>query len=886
MPTPGWRCAAAQIVAYARHEVAAFDGGTLKPAWKKSEAELSENNPKGYRIYRVCASADGKQLAVAMATAYRRPNEPTRVVVLDAGGNVQQRWQVKPGSVDDFTFTKDGGLLLFSDRYTAKLGGSTPVLDNEAASLAKAAANLAAEKPAKPVDEPAAKVAFLKTPLAQRHKIWFAKPGGEWLPLGNGTLGAMMYGNTDKATAILDVDSMWAGNEHQQGTFQCLGSLIFNLGHDPKAVTGYRRELDLRTGLYTVTYRYKGVTYKREAFCSHPRGLLAIRFTADKPGALTGQVELSSKNEAKFSKSKQGLEFSGTKSNGQKFACVVRLAARGGEVSPEAGKDGEYVTQYRNRTNKTPYSSVKLTGCDSVTVYVAGDTNYAFDPENHFVGVDPEKKIAPRLANIDKMTFDQMKAESADDVTALFDRCTLDLATGNPEAESLPVDLRHKAYLGRVSTDKTPDVGFQSLGFDAARYMMIACSRPGSLPANLQGLWNASNSAAWTGDYHTDINLEMNYWFVEPANLAECAIPLFDYIRSQIPFWRQKAQQQFGKNVHGWTVDYMNNIFGAGTYMNYPPGSAWLAWHYAAHFEFSQDTDFLKNRAYPVLKELSQHWQDLLIKRPDGQYTTPFTMSPEHKPKQYGVAQDREMVYNLLTNYLAAAARLDHDANFAKQVQDLRAHIVPPKIGRWGQLQEWEIDRDSRYCEHRHMMHLFAAFPGNEITASRTPELAEAAVRSLVARGPGRTGWSQAWRISMYARLRRPDMAYRSLASTVGSLHDNLIWQGKQQIDAPCGYASGVCEVLLQSDKPLDGEARRYEIDLLPALPEQWPAGRVQGLRARGGFQVDMDWKDGKLTRATIHNVSSPSDKCTIRYNGATTTLTIPKGESKVFTGQ
>ncbi len=523
-----------------------------------------------------------------------------------------------------------------------------------------------------------------------------------------------------------------------------------------------------------------------------------------------------------------------------------------------------------------------LNGCDSVTLYVAADTNYVMDPAKHFIGPDPQQKIAPRLANMDKMTFEQMRDESAADIAKLFDRCTLDLATRTPEAESLPTDKRKTENRSRMYRQEAHDVGLQALTFDAVRYMMIACSRPGSLPANLQGLWNVGKSAEWTGDYHTDINVQMNYWFVEPANLAECATPLFDYIESQIPYWRAKAKQTFGEKVRGWTVDYMNNIFGGGAYMNYPPGSAWLSWHYDQHFEFGQDMDFLKTRAYPVLKELSEHWQDLLIERPDGQLTTTFTMSPEHKPKQFGIAQDRQMVYDLLTNYVAAAARMNQDADFAKQVEDLRKRIVPPLIGRWGQLQEWEIDRDSRFCKHRHMMHEFAAFPGREINP-QTPELARAAAKSLIARGGGSTGWSVAWRISIYARLLDTERAYSRLAALPSMFHDNLIWQGKQQIDAPCGYASGVCEMLLQSYKPLDASDSRYEIHLLPAVPRQWPAGRVKGMRARGGFEVDQEWSDGKLTHAVIRNVASPSDQCTVRYNGVTSTFTVARGQSHLY---
>jgi len=879
-----------RIIAYASHDVTAFDGKTLKPLWAKNLEFLTEKYRKNYQIYRITADHKGKRVAVGLATEYRRPDEDTRVFILDAAGAEQQAWWLKPGSIDDMEFTSDDGLLVFSSDYTAKLGGTIPVKENETASIALADKNAtpkpAAPTPAKPAPAPAS---FVKTPLQDRHKLWFDKPGGVFLPLGNGIMAAMMYGETDTAKTILDLDSSWDGSDTKHGTFQSLGVINFRLGHDPKTVTNFRRELDLRTGLFTMTYQSNGETHKREAFCSYPSGLLAIRFTADKPGSLSGPLELTARHKATFTKSKDGIEFSGQKPNGQKFACVMRVNTQGGKMLPDAGKDGVTDTSTQRSGKRTvsseEYKSIMIEGCDSVTLYVAGDTDYAMDPAKQFKGTDPLKNIAPHLANIGKMTFDKLRDESMADVAKLFDRCTFDLATSAPESEAQPIDKRRLAYKNRLYQKGATDLGLHTLAFDAARYMMIACSRPGSLPANLQGHWNETNSAEWTGDYHTDINVQMNYWFVEPANLAECAIPLFDYIESQIPFWRKKAKTVFGEKVRGWTVEYMNNIFGGGTYMNYPPGGAWLAWHYAQHFEFGQNMDFLNKRAYPLMKELSEQWQDLLIKRPNGQLTTTKTSSPEHGPFQYGIAQDRQMVYDLLTNYQSAAARLKCDAEFSKQVEDMRTHIVPPKIGRWGQIQEWEGDEDSRYCTHRHMMHEYAAFPGRAITPLETPELNAAAIKTLEARGEGSTGWSKAWRISIYARLNRPDLAYLALSTVLLGFHDNLIWEGKQQIDAPCGYASGVCELLLQSHKPLDNTAGLFEIDLLPALPKEWPTGSIRGLRARGGYEVDIEWQDGKLTRATIRNISSPASECTVRYKDNVTTIAVPRGESRVFTG-
>jgi alpha-L-fucosidase 2 len=847
-------------------ELALIDGSSLGEKWRKPVAQLLENG-EGHRIYRVSGSRTGDRLAVGLATPYRKPGEMTHVLMLDPSGKSLARHALKPGSLDELVFTDDGGLLVFSAQYTAKIGGTVDVLANEAEAIAKAKS--ANPQVAASDQAPPRPCAFLDTPLQDRHTIWFDAPakgfGGEALPLGNGHLGAMFDGRTDTPRIVLSVDSMWEGSETNFASYQGFAEIGLALNHDPKKIQNYRRELDFRTGLYNVTYTYEGTTYKREAFCSFPHGLLAVRFTADKPGAYTGDVELMAMHKSAFKKGKDGIEFAGSLKNGRKYNAVIRLETGGGKVIPEAGKDGERVVTWRRYTSTRPYNSVRVEGADSITLYVAGDTDYSLNPADNFRGQTPEAKIAPRLAHIGKKSFEEMREESAKDVAALFDRCTLELATNNPEAESLPVNARKRDYSGGAM-----DPGLETLAFDAQRYMIIACSRPGSLPANLQGIWNNSNWPDWTCDYHTDINIQMNYWFVEPANLAECARPMFDYFDSQIPIWRKQAKQTFGDSTRGWTVAYMNNIDGGMAYKNFPPGSAWLAWHVAEHFKFNQDENFLREYAYPMLKELSEHWQDLLIKRPDGLLTTPRTMSPEHKPPQYGISQDVQIVHNLFTDYLAASKRLNADETFRKEVTDLRGRLLPIKIGRWGQIQEWERDRDSRYCNHRHIQHLFAAFPGSQIGVD-TPELAEAAITSLEARGMGSTGWSQAWRINIFARLGRADLVERQLRSTLRGLHEHLIWQGKQQIDAPCGYAAGVCEALLQSHVPLDDKDSQFEVHLLPALPPAWQAGRVKGLRARGGLTVDIEWKDGKVTDFTIR--SPEPRQVRVRLNGETRTV-------------
>lgn len=864
------------VAVYSQQELRMVDGGSLDVKWTKTVGQLIDPGALDYRIYGVSNNPLGDRLAVGLATPHRKSNEPTHVLTLKPDGGKLGHHPLKPGSIDHLVFIDGGGLLVLSAHYTAELGTKT-VAENEAASIATAEAKLAT--PAPVTTDPSTPFAYLDKPLNERFKVWFDKPtkgfGQASLPIGNGHMGVMLDGGTDKANIVVNVDSQWTGDSVQMGAYQGFAEISVMLGHDPAKVSDYRRELDLRTGIHTVTYEYDGTRYKREAFASFPTGLFAIRFTADKPGAHTGDIELMSMHPATFRKSTDGIEFAGTlEGNKRKFKGVMKLATEGGRVVPDAGVDGERTAQQRRNISVQPFHAVRVENADSITLYMAGDTDYSPDAAKDFRGDDPAVKIAPRLANIGKLTFDQMKQTSAEDVATLFDRCTLDLATNNADAEGLPIDQRKAAYRGGAS-----DPGFEALVFAAQRHMMIASSRPGSLPANLQGVWNNSNWPAWTSDYHADINIQMAYWFTEPANLPECHEVLFDYIESQIPVRRKHSKRQYGENVRGWNVHYMNNIFGGYSYKDYPAGSAWYAQHFAEHFKFNQNQTYLKERAYPLMKELSEHWQDLLIERPNGELVSPRTISPEHKPPQYGISQDIQLVHNLFTDYIAASKRLGRDDDFRETVADMRSRLLPIKIGRWGQIQEWERDRDNRFCTHRHPHQMIAAFPGSQITTD-TPELAKAVVTGLEARGTGGgVGWSQVWRINHFARLRRPDLAYRQVRIALPLFHDHLIWQSKNQIDAPCGYASGVCEMLLQSHRPLGDDDSRFLIEILPALPDAWPTGRIQGMRARGGFEVDLAWANGKLLEARIRNVSSPSDACVVQYGGQEFKLTVAKGE-------
>ncbi len=418
---------------------------------------------------------------------------------------------------------------------------------------------------------------------------------------------------------------------------------------------------------------------------------------------------------------------------------------------------------------------------------------------------------------------------------------------------ALPTGKRIEAYRELVRGGKTPvDRDLEAFLYQYARYLIISCSRPGegALPANLQGLWLYDRKPAWRSDYHTDVNLQMNYWFTGPSNLAECFIPLAEWIDSIREVRKEETRRVMGIN-RGWLMRCENNIFGGSTWKLQKGDPSWLCQNLWDHYAFTRDRNYLKRYAYPVMKEISEFWVDHLKELPDGTLVAPDGYSPEHGPeKSDGVSYEQQLCWDLMTNVIEASQELGVDAEWREVLKTKRAKLLGPKIGKWGQLQEWMEDIDDPKDDHRHVSHMIALYPGRQIHPSTTPELAEAAKVGLIARGDGRTNWSKAWKISLFARLYDSERAFKVLTQLMANHVYSNFWTTLPpfQIDANFGYAAGVNEMLIQSHMGM--------IELLPALPNAWSTGSVKGMRARGGFELDLDWKDGKISAGVLRSLN------------------------------
>jgi alpha-L-fucosidase 2 len=711
--------------------------------------------------------------------------------------------------------------------------------------------------------------------------LWYRQPAAdsqpmnEALPIGNGRMGALIFGSPARERISLNEDSLWTGGENPgggdgtMGAYQALGNVFVNLPAHTSSVN-YRRDLDLADAIAHVSYSADGVNFQRRFFSSHPAGVTVAQFTADKKGAYTGSIELRDGQGAKAVLKGNRFTVSGVLNNGRKYEWQVLVQPRGGTVTTMADANS---------------TRIEFKDCDSLTLLTAAGTDYVMDSAGDYHGENPHARVTAQMDAAAKKSYASLEAAHRNDYQALFNRVSAGFGASTAAQTALPTDQR------KLQAFSTVDPGLEALLFQYGRYLLISCSRPGGLPANLQGLWNDNNSPAWHSDYHANINVEMNYWPAEVANLGECHTPLFDLITSQLPAWRKATQAapefkttdgNFARR--GFALRTSHNITGGMGWKWDKTANAWYCRHLWEHYAFGLDKKYLRATAYPIMKETCEFWEDHLNALPDGRLVVPNAWSPEHGPDEDGVSYSQEIVWDLFNNYVSAADALGVDKDYRDQIAAMRDRLVTPRIGKWGQLQEWMTDRDDPNDHHRHTSHLFAVYPGDQISAARTPELAGAARVSLDARGIAPDSdvreWSFAWRTALYARLRDAEDAHRMLQQLFSARNTcpNLFGlHPPMQIDGNFGITAGIAEMLVQS--------QAGEIELLPALPSAWPDGKVSGLRARGGYEVGVEWKAGKLISATVKNVSGDG-RCRARYGDRVVELNLKHGAAKTLDGR
>ncbi|MFZ4863292.1 glycosyl hydrolase family 95 catalytic domain-containing protein [Sphingobacterium sp. Mn56C] len=675
-------------------------------------------------------------------------------------------------------------------------------------------------------------------------------------PIGNGRLGAMIFGGTDQEHIQFNENSLWTGDEQETGAYQAFAD-VFVTFEGKGNIHGYTRQLDIEKSIHQVQYNQNGVQFTRNYFASFPDQVLVFDYKASKKGAFTGNIRLVDAHGAAVKGDGNTLTIDASLENGMLYGATLKIVNKGGEV--KLGKDSQGA------------AALEFKGVDAFTLFLVAATDYAPIRANKWKGDAPALKNKTTLANIGTKTVAQLQQRHVQDYQRLYNTFKLNIQS----ATAKKVFASTKEQI--IDYKKTQDPALEVLLAQYGRYLLISSSRKGGLPANLQGLWNNSNTPPWRSDYHSNINVQMNYWPAEPANLVDSHVPYLDYINALREIKKENTQKEF-PGVRGWTVRTENNIFGGESFSWNTPGSAWYAQALWEHYAFNQDKKYLKDFAYPILKEIVEFWDDHLKRREDGTLVAPNGWSPEHGPTEDGVTYDQQIIYDLFTNYVEAADSLGIDKSYRDRVFDMRERLLKAKIGKWGQLQEWETDRDDPKDTHRHVSHLFALHPGREIGVNTTPELAKAARISLEARGDESTGWSMAWKMNFWARLQDGNRAHRIVNNFIslvggegidynngGGIYENLLCAHPPfQIDGNLGYVAGVTEMLLQSQEGF--------LDFLPALPDAWrKAGQVQGIRARGNYTLDFSWKDGQVTAYRIYSPVAKTVK--VKINGEMKTV-------------
>ncbi len=730
-------------------------------------------------------------------------------------------------------------------------------------------------------------------------RLWYDRPAKVWeeaLAVGNGRLGAMVFGDPVTERLQINEDTVWAGGPYHpvnpearkalpevrrlvnqgrytdaeklinekvmalprgQMAYQTVGSLLLKF---PSAeMKDFRRELDLDTAIATVSYTAGEVKHRREVFSSAPDDVIVVRLTADKPGSIVFTAGMESPMSA-VSVSTVGddtlvLKGEGADWNGIEgvidFESRVKIVAKGGKVS-SSGQE------------------IAVEGADSVLLLIAAATNFVkFDD----VSGDPEARVTETLSAVVGKSFESLQATHLEDYQPMFRRVTLDL--GKTEAARLPTDERIKQFA------QGNDPQLPALYYQFGRYLLLSSSRPGTQPANLQGIWNQSTNPPWQSKYTLNINAEMNYWPAESGNLAECIEPLIRMIEELTITGGRMAEDMYG--ARGWVVHHNTDLWratapiDAANWGMWPTGGAWLCLHLWDRFLFSGDVEVLK-RIYPVMKGSCEFFLDTLQEDPSGKWlvtnpsNSPELMHPKGTTICAGPAMDMQLLRDLFAHTRQAAEWLKVDESFRRELSEARRRLAPDQIGKAGQLQEWMEDWDLEIGDkhHRHVSHLYGVFPGRDISLREAPELAQAARKSLEMRGDKATGWATAWRLCLWTHLGDGDRAYSILRHLITPelTYPNMFDSHPPfQIDGNFGGAAGIVEMIMQS--------RLGELDLLPALPKDLADGKATGLRARGGLEVDIEWRDHQLVSARLRLVGNGPREVLVRLRDRETKVSF-----------